>query len=212
MIEKDQLPLGSDRGHFSNLSALFISCTLKISPEISHTEGLMKKSMEIMAKHGVTTELIRAVDYEIAPSVQPDMTKHGFDRDDWPTLSEKVTAADIFVLGTPIWLGEKSSVCSRVIERLYSESGRTNGLGQYIYYGKAGGCIMTGNEDGIKHCSMNILYSLQHLGYFNSPAGRSRLDRRGRPRTVVPRRRLPSEKNEFTQRFDLEPDVSWFDA
>jgi glutaredoxin len=41
--------------------------------------------------------------------------------------------------------------------------------GQYAYYGKAGGCLITGNEDGIKDCSLNILYSLQHLGYTIPP-------------------------------------------
>jgi len=77
--------------------------------------------------------------------------------------------ADILVLGTPIWLGDKSSVCTRVVERLYGQSGEVNEKGQYLYYGKTGGCIITGNEDGIKHCAMNILYSLQHLGYTIPP-------------------------------------------
>lgn len=74
------------------------------------------------------------------------------------------SGADGLVLGTPNWLGEKSSVCTRVIERLYGNSGLLKHAGQYAYYGKVGGCLVTGNEDGIKHCSMNILYSLQHLG------------------------------------------------
>ena len=69
------------------------------------------------------------------------------------------------MLGSPIWLGEKSSVCSRVIQRLYGKSHLLNEHGQYAYYGKVAGCLITGNEDGIKHCSMNILYSLQRLGY-----------------------------------------------
>ena len=56
-----------------------------------------------------------------------------------------------------------------MIERLYGNSSQLNGFGQYAYYGKVGGCIITGNEDGVKHCSMNILYSLQHLGYVIPP-------------------------------------------
>ena len=39
------------------------------------------------------------------------------------------------------------------------------------YYGRVGGCLVTGNEDGIKHCAMNVLYSLQHLGYVIPPQG-----------------------------------------
>ena len=73
--------------------------------------------------------------------------------------------ADILVIGSPIWLAEKSSVCTTVIERLYANLSMLNSEGQYAYYGKTGGCIITGNEDGLKHCSMNILYPLQHLGY-----------------------------------------------
>ena len=48
-------------------------------------------------------------------------------------------------------------------------SGKQNDKGQYYFYGKVGGCIITGNEDGIKHCSMNLLYSLQHVGYSIPP-------------------------------------------
>ena len=154
---------------FSDLKALFINCTLKKSPELSHTQGLIDISTAIMALNGVSTETIRAVDFDIAPGVWPDMTEHGFETDAWPALFEKVAAADILVLGSSIWLGEKTSVCTKVIERLYGNSGQLNEHGQYAYYGKVGGCLITGNEDGAKHASMNILYSLQHLGYVIPP-------------------------------------------
>jgi len=78
-------------------------------------------------------------------------------------------AADILVLLSPIWLGEKSSVCTRVVKRLYGNSHLLNDAGQYAYYGRVGGCIITGNEDGAKHCAMNILYSLQHVGFTIPP-------------------------------------------
>ncbi len=78
-------------------------------------------------------------------------------------------AADILVIATPIWLGDKSSVCTRTIERLYGSSSILNAAGQYAYYGRVGGCLVTGNEDGIKHVAMNVLYSLQHLGYTIPP-------------------------------------------
>ncbi len=152
-----------------NLRALFINCTLKRSRETSHTQLLMENARAIMAANGVEAETVRAVDHEIAPGVQPDMTEHGWERDDWPAIQDKVMRADILVLGTPIWLGDKSSVCTRVVERLYGFSGHTNDNGQYAYYGRVAGCIVTGNEDGIKHCAMNILYSLQHLGYVIPP-------------------------------------------
>lgn len=157
------------RWDFSDLKALFLNCTLKPSPNLSHTGGLMLLAQTIMERNGVAVESLRPVDYELAPGVYPDMREHGFERDDWPELLEKVMAADILVLGSPIWLGDKSSVCTRVIERLYSASGKLNEAGQYAYYGRVGGCLITGNEDGVKHCSMNILYSLQHIGYTIPP-------------------------------------------
>ncbi|MDX1485244.1 MAG: flavodoxin family protein [Alphaproteobacteria bacterium] len=157
------------RWDFSDLSALFLNCTLKKSPEQSHTEGLIAISRAILEKNGVAVDALRPVDHDIASGVWPDMREHGWDQDDWPAIYEKVKAADILVITTPIWLGEKSSVCTKVIERLYSTSGDLNEDGQYAYYGKVGGCLVTGNEDGVKHCAMNILYSLQHLGYVIPP-------------------------------------------
>jgi multimeric flavodoxin WrbA len=154
---------------FSGLSALFINCTLKKSPELSHTQGLIDISRAIMDANGVTTEVIRAVDHDIAIGVWPDMTKHGWDSDEWPAIYAKVEAADILVIGASIWLGEKTSVATQVVERLYANSSQLNEHGQYAYYGKVGGCLITGNEDGAKHASMNLLYSLQHLGYSIPP-------------------------------------------
>lgn len=149
---------------FTGLTALYFNCTLKKSPSVSNTEGLIAVSRGIMEKHSVKTEVIRPIDYDIATGVYPDMREHGWETDAWPELYKKVQAADILVLAGPIWLGDNSSVMKRVIERLYGNSAELNDKGQYAYYGKVGGCIITGNEDGVKHCAMNVLYSLQHLG------------------------------------------------
>jgi multimeric flavodoxin WrbA len=157
------------RMDYSDLRAVYINCTLKRSPERSNTQGLADKSIAIMEENGVAVEQFRAVDHAIATGVYPDMTEHGWERDEWPAILERVMAADILVLLSPIWLGEKSSVCTRVIERLYGNSSVLNERGQYAYYGRVAGCLITGNEDGIKHCAMNILYSLQHLGYTIPP-------------------------------------------
>jgi multimeric flavodoxin WrbA len=154
---------------FTGYSELFINATLTRSPERSHTQDLLEKSQAIMETHGVSTEVIRAVDHDIATGVWTDMTEHGWKTDEWPEISKKVLAADILVLCGPIWLGDNSSVMKRVIERLYAGSSDLNASGQYAYYGRVGGCIITGNEDGVKHCAMNLLYSLQHLGYLIPP-------------------------------------------
>lgn len=154
---------------FSDLRAVFINCTLKKSPEKSHTSGLISMSAQIMEENGIHVDIIRAVDHDIAFGVYPNMTEHGWNKDEWPAIQQKVMDANILVIGTPIWLGEKSSVASQVIERLYGFSGETNEHGQYAYYGRVGGCLVTGNEDGIKHVAMSTLYSLQHLGYVIPP-------------------------------------------
>lgn len=154
---------------FSGLKALIINCTLKKSPEKSNTDGLVKISQAIMEKQGVQVEEIRAIDHDIATGVYPDMTEHGWKTDEWPQIYKKVQAADILIIAGPIWLGDNSSVTKQIIERLYANSSDLNNSGQYAYYGKVGGCLITGNEDGIKHCAMNILYSLQHVGYTIPP-------------------------------------------
>ena len=169
LTERQERMCAESRWDFSDLRAVYINCSLKCSPEQSHTQGLSDRSIAIMERLGVGVALIRAVDHRIATGVQPDMTEHGWERDDWPAIFETVMAADILVLLSPIWLGEKSSICTQVIERLYGNSHLLNEQGQYAYYGRVGGCIITGNEDGAKHCAMNILYSLQHLGFSIPP-------------------------------------------
>ncbi|MGN6162071.1 MAG: flavodoxin family protein [Marmoricola sp.] len=157
---------------FSGLRAMYINCTLKRRPEVSNTQGLIDASVGIMRKHGVEVEVLRAIDHPIATGVYPDMREHGWEQDAWAGeggIGERVLASDILVLGGPIWLGDNSSVMKQIIERIYSYSGMLNDKGQYIFYGRVGGCLITGNEDGIKHCAMNVLYSLQHVGYTIPP-------------------------------------------
>jgi multimeric flavodoxin WrbA len=158
-----------DRWDFSGLRAVILNCTLKRGPELSHTQGLIDISEGLMRRSGISVQTLRPVDHDIAYGVWPDMTEHGWDEDAWPQLLEQVLAANILIIATPIWLGDKSSICTKVIERLYGSSGQMNDRGQYVYYGRVGGCLVTGNEDGAKHCAMNILYSLQHLGYVIPP-------------------------------------------
>jgi multimeric flavodoxin WrbA len=129
----------------------------------------MNVSKRIMEKENVSVKEIRLIDHEVATGVYPDMTENGWEKDEWPELFKRIFDADILIIGTPIWLGEKSSEAQKLIERLYSMSGERNDKGQYLYYGKVGGCVITGNEDGAKHCAMGILYGLQHIGYSIPP-------------------------------------------
>jgi len=148
---------------------MYINCTLKRSPDTSNTGGLVEASADLMRRRGVEVEVLRAVDHDIATGVYPDMTEHGWATDEWPQIMPRIMASDILVIAGPIWLGDNSSVTKRIIERLYACSSEVNDDGQYAYYGRVGGCLITGNEDGIKHCAQNVLYSLQHIGYTIPP-------------------------------------------
>ncbi len=122
-----------------------------------------------MEKNGIVTKLLRPVDRNIAYGVWPEIKEHGWDVDEWPKMLKRVLAADILVIGTSIWLGEKTSVLTKVVERLYADWHLLDAADQYAYYGRVGGALITGNKDGAKHCAKNILYSLQHLGYLIPP-------------------------------------------
>lgn len=156
---------------FSDLRAVYINCTLKRSPELSHTQGLMDRSIQLMRDQGVQVDSLRLIDQDVATGVYPDMREHGWPTDGWPDVVwPLVDAADILVVGGPLWLGDNASVTRQLIERLYAMSGLFNEKGQYIYYGKVAGALITGNEDGVKHAAMSTLYSLQHIGYTIPPA------------------------------------------
>lgn len=157
------------KSKFSDIKALFINCSIKKDSAGSHTMRLINRAAGIMREEGVDITIIHALDYEIAFGMEKDLTKHGWDRDDWPKVQQKIMDADILVIGSPIWLGQKSSVATLVIERMYAYSGDRNTKDQYLYYGKTAGCVITGNEDGIKHCSADILYAMQHIGYTIPP-------------------------------------------
>lgn len=190
------MPGGNDQP----LRALFLNCTLKRSPELSHTDGLIEACRRIMEPEGVAVDAVRPVDMAIAAGVQPDMTKEGWDEDEWPALYKRVMGSDIVVITTPIWLGEMSSVCVRLIERLYANSAELNDEGQYAYYGRVGGCLVTGNEDGVKHCSRNVLYALQHLGFMIPPQADAGWIGEAGPGKSYRDDGSPGPDNEFTNR------------
>lgn len=153
---------------YNDLTALFINCSIKADKTKSHTQTLLDKASGIMEEQGVNIEHVYALEHEIAFGMMKDGREEGL-QDAWPKIQNKIMKADILVLGTPIWLGTKSSKATQVIERMYAYSSDENEKGQYVYYGKVGGCVITGNEDGVKHCAMDILFSLQHMGYTIPP-------------------------------------------
>ncbi len=154
----------ADNNYKEKLKALYINCSLKKLPQDSHTQTLMQKSIDIMYSQDVETEILRFADYHIEATIDPK-----YDQDDWPKIYDKILKADILIIGSPIWLGEKSSVATKLMERIYAHSAETNEVGQYIYYNKVGGVLITGNEDGAKHVARDLLYGLSHVGFTIPP-------------------------------------------
>ena len=117
--------------NYEDLNVLFLNCTLSRNPIMSHTEGLIKVAERIFHTVNVKTEIIRPVDYEIPAGLGLDMSKtQEWDRDDWPKIQAQIDASDILIIGTSVWLGEKSSVCSRTLERMYGYTHKFNDKGQ----------------------------------------------------------------------------------
>jgi multimeric flavodoxin WrbA len=142
------------------LNAVLLNCTLKRSPEVSNTEALMRKVVEWFDRMDVTSEIIRVVDYNIPTGVTSDEGNG----DEWPKILERIKAAHILVIGTPIWFGHRGSVAQLVIERLDGTYNERNEVGQYPLYNKVGGVVVTGNEDGAHSAAESTLFNLSHLG------------------------------------------------
>ena len=144
-----------------DLNALFLNCTLKKSPETSHTQALIDKVAGLMEPMGVECETVRLVDYKIAFGTESDMG----DGDEWPTIYDKIKTADILVPSMPIWMGARSSLCQLMAERLDgSYRDLDPNTGQYPLYNKVVGVIVTGNEDGAHDCCATTLYNFTHYG------------------------------------------------
>ncbi|MFE7062665.1 flavodoxin family protein [Sutcliffiella sp. NPDC057660] len=147
------------------LKALLLNGSLKTREETSNTESLMYEVITHFEKENVQSETIRLADYNIKFGISEDEGEG----DEWPFILEKIKTADILVIGTPLWIGEKSSITTLAMERIYGGSSLTNEKGQSIYYNKVAGVVVTGNEDGAKHAASSVLYGLTHCGFTIPP-------------------------------------------
>lgn len=147
------------------VKAIILNTTLKNDNELSHTEALASEAIHIFELEGIKVVILRINDYNVAYGISDNMGEG----DEWPKILEKILDSDIVIIGTPLWLGEKSSIATLVIERLYGSSKLENSKGQSIFYNKVGGVIVTGNEDGAKHASASIIYGLSHIGFTIPP-------------------------------------------
>lgn len=95
--------------------------------------------------------------------------------DEWPAIRARLLEADILVLATPTWMGQQSSVCQRVLERLDAELSEADDEGRPLTFGKVAVLAVlavlavVGNEDGAHHISATLYQALHDVG-FSIPA------------------------------------------
>jgi multimeric flavodoxin WrbA len=142
-------------------TALALNCTLTRSPEPSSTELMCQHLGEELARHDVALETIRIVDHAVAEGTSADEG----DGDEWPSIRERVLAADILVLATPIWLGNPSSVCRKVLERLDAFISETDDEGRMVTFGRVAVVLTVGNEDGAHAVAAQAYQGLADVGF-----------------------------------------------
>ena len=150
------------------LSALALNCTLKPGDGASSTDVLLREVLDELAAAGVRVSApIRVVNHDIKPGVRSDEG----DGDAWPAIRQKILDADIIVVGTPIWLGQPSSVVKRVLERMDAFLGETDAHGRLVSYGVVAVVAVVGNEDGAHHVTAELLQALNDVGFTVPAAG-----------------------------------------
>jgi multimeric flavodoxin WrbA len=147
------------------VKVLALVCTLTPSPKDSSSQLLAEQVLQGFEKEGCSTSLVRVVDHDVKPGVQIDMGPG----DAWPGIRQQVMDADVLLISTPIWLGQHSSVCMRVLERLDAELSEKDDEGRLLTYGKVAALAVVGNEDGAHHVTADVFQALNDVG-FTQPA------------------------------------------
>jgi multimeric flavodoxin WrbA len=143
------------------LRAVVLNCTLKSAPAPSSAELLGREVLTALADHDVTGEVIRVVDEHVKFGVSTDEG----DGDGWPAIRARILEAQILVIATPIWMGQPSSVCKMVLERLDAEISERDEQGRPLVYGKVAAVAVVGNEDGAHHVIAEVLQALNDVGF-----------------------------------------------
>lgn len=143
------------------LTAIALNCTLKRGGAASSTDKLLAELLSALDQHGVSGETVRVADLNILPGVTSDEGPG----DDWPALRTKIIAADILIVGTPIWVGQPSSIAKRVLERMDAFLEETDDNGRMPSFSKVAIAAAVGNEDGAHHCHGELFQALNDLGF-----------------------------------------------
>jgi multimeric flavodoxin WrbA len=147
-------------GNAMSLNILAMNCTLKPSGK-SSTQRMLDLIAEAFKEFDGQTTTVRLAELNIKPGVTSDEGEG----DDWPHLRKQIMAADILIIGTPIWLGQPSSICKRALERMDAFLEETDGKGRMPSYGKVAAVAVVGNEDGAHHVSAELYQALNDVGF-----------------------------------------------
>jgi multimeric flavodoxin WrbA len=139
------------------MKAIILLATLK-KDGISNTQTLSEFLAEKMRARGIDVETVKLVDRNILPGTNSDMGSG----DEWPSILQKILAAEIVIFATPIWWNNMSSLMQRVVERLDElhdqiMAGKSSGLEN-----KKAGIVITGDSDG----AQSVIASLAN--FFNA--------------------------------------------
>ena len=150
------------------ITAIAINCSLKSrGDEESSTDKMIGVVAGALATHGVTlAETIRIAEHNVMPGVSSDEGPG----DAWPDIRRRILQHDILIFGTPIWLGQPSSVAKRVVERMDAFLGETDDQGRMPSFGKIVVAAIVGNEDGGHNVTADLFQALNDEGW-TIPAG-----------------------------------------
>lgn len=143
------------------LKVLALNCSLKRTGESSSTDRLLKEVLDALGHHDAEGEIVRVAAFDIKPGVTADEGEG----DEWPGLLRQILAADIVLLGTPIWLGQPSSVAKRVLERMDAFFGEDDDAKRLPPFGKVAIVAVVGNEDGAHHVCAELYQALNDVGF-----------------------------------------------
>lgn len=145
------------------LKSIALNCSLKHqSDKPSSTDRMIGVLAGEFARHDVElTETIRVSDHKILPGVKSDEG----DGDEWPDIRKRILACDILIFGTPIWLGQMSSLAKRVLERMDAFFDETDERGRMPSFGKIAVVAIVGNEDGAHKITADLFQALDDVGW-----------------------------------------------
>ena len=144
------------------LTAAAINCSLSARSRASSTDAMIA----VLAEHFAAQDVKVGAPIRIAAhDIKWGVTSNQGPDDDWPKIRTQILAADILIFGTPIWMGQASSVAKLVMERMDAFLSETDDRGRMPSYSKVAVAAIVGNEDGAHNVSAQIFQALNDVGW-----------------------------------------------